>query len=146
MRSIAGRSNRPHRRKERRARVQREVNVMRSQLIRDLRNFFLTLLAIAAFLGAYWLWLIFSFDKPYHRIAREDTEARVVALLGKPYEITAPHDLVKDDYSSEEGFSIAQREVVKQYRYRVPVISGDEYIIGFDSDGRAVLKAQLTSP
>jgi hypothetical protein len=53
---------------------------------------------------------------------------------------------VKEGWSSEDGFSIAQRQIAKQYRYRVPVISGDEYIIGFDFDGRAILKAQLTSP
>ena len=117
-----------------------------SQLLRDLLKFFLTLAALAALAGVYWLWLIYGYDRPYHRIAREDTEARVVALLGRPYEITTPHDVLKENWSSEDSFGIAQREIVKQYRYRVPFITGDEYLIGFDSDGRAVTKQQLTSP
>jgi len=47
----------------------------------------LVLLIIPAFVGIYWLWLIWRYDRPYHRIVVDDTEARVVALLGRPYEI-----------------------------------------------------------
>jgi hypothetical protein len=89
---------------------------------------------------------MWRYDAPYHRIAQNDTEARVVALLGRPYEITAPHDVFKETWTDQEGFGIAQREIVKQYRYRVPVITGDEYVIGFDSDGHTVTKQYLTSP
>ena len=118
----------------------------RSQIAVDLRKAFLTLAALAALVGVYWLWLILRYDRPYHRIVREDSETHVVALLGKPYEISAPHDVLKENWSREDSFGIAQREIVKQYRYRIPVFTGDEYIIGFDSDGRAILKTQLTSP
>jgi hypothetical protein len=120
--------------------------VTRSQLIRDVLKAFLTLAVFAALLGVYWLWLIFRYDRPFHRIAQEDSEARVVTLLGKPYEISAPHDVLKESWSDNETFGIAQREITKQYRYRVPIISGDEFIIGFDSDGHAVTKQRLTSP
>jgi hypothetical protein len=106
----------------------------------------LVLLIFPAFVGIYWLWLIWRYDTPYHRIAQTDTETRVVALLGRPYEISAPHDVLKETWSNEESFGTAQREIVKQYRYRVPIITGDEYIIGFDSDGHAVTKQHLTSP
>jgi hypothetical protein len=106
----------------------------------------LALLIIPALVGIYWLWLIWRYDTPYHRVARGDTEGRVVALLGKSYEVSAEHDALKETWAGEEGFGIAQREIVKQYRYRLPVITGDEYIIGFDSDGHAILKSHLTSP
>jgi hypothetical protein len=104
------------------------------------------LLLVPAVIGIYWLWLMLRYDKPYHRIAQDDTEARVIALLGRPYEISAPHDVLKETWRDRESFGRAQREIVKQYRYRVPVITGDEYVIGFDSDGRAVAKQHLTSP
>ena len=97
-------------------------------------------------MGLYWLWLLFRYDRPYHRIAREDPEAHVVMLLGKPYEISTPNDTLKETWSDDESFGIAQRQIAKQYRYRVPIISGDEFIIGFDSDGHAVTKQHLTSP
>src|SRR5207245_1865296 len=112
----------------------------------DLLKIFLVLLSLPAVGGVYWLWLILRYDRPYHRIVPEDTEARVVRLLGKPYEITTRHDALEKTSVGPDGFTIAQRQLVKQYRYEVPVISGDEYIIGFDADGHAVLKAQLTSP
>jgi hypothetical protein len=70
----------------------------------------------------------------------------VVALLGKPYSVCAEYDTLTESWSREDSFGIAQREIVKQYRYRIPIITGDEYIIGFDSDGHAVLKSQITSP
>jgi len=115
-------------------------------LAKDLLKFVLTLCALAALVSIYWAWLIFRYDSPYKRIAQGDTEARVISLLGKPYQITAPHDTLKENWSSEDRFGVAGREIAKEYRYRVPVITGDEYIIGFDSDGHAVLKNQLTSP
>lgn len=115
-------------------------------LAKDLLKFVLTLAALAFLVGIYWLWLIFRYDRPYERIAQGDTEARVISILGKPYQITVSHNTLKESWSSDEAFGIAGRVIVKEYRYRVPVISGDEYIIGFDSDGHAVLKNQITSP
>jgi hypothetical protein len=114
--------------------------------IRLLKSLFITLFGLVALLGAYWLWLIWRYDAQYQRIVRGDTEDRVVALLGKPHQVSAPHDVLKETWADEESFGIAQSEIAKQYRYRVPVITGDEYIIGFDSDGHAVLKSHLTSP
>lgn len=122
------------------------MTVNRSQIVADLLKAVLTIAGLAALVGVYWLWLIFCYDRPYHRIIREDSEAHVVVLLGKPYQISAPHNAIKENWSNEDGFGIAEREIVKQYRYRIPFITGDEYIIGFDSDGHAVLKTQLTSP
>lgn len=84
----------------------------------------LILLIVPALVGIYWLWLIWRYDMPYHRIAGSDTEARVIALLGRPYEISAPHDALKETWTDQESFGIAQREIVKRYRYRVPVITG----------------------
>ena len=114
--------------------------------IQLLKSLLITLFGFVALLGVYWIWLIWRYDTPYHRIARGDTEDRVIALLGKPYQVSAPHDVLKDTWADGESFGIAQSEITKQYRYRVPVITGDEYVIGFDSDGHAVLKSHLTSP
>jgi hypothetical protein len=114
--------------------------------VRSAFKVLITLLIIPALIGIYWLWLIWRYDTPYHRIVRGDTEDRVVSLLGKPYQVSAPHDLLKETWADEESFGIAQSKIARQYRYRVPVITGDEYIIGFDSDGHAVLKSHLTSP
>jgi hypothetical protein len=52
----------------------------------------LVLLIIPALVGIYWLWLIWRYDTPYHRIARGDTEGRVVALLGQTDEVSAQRD------------------------------------------------------
>ena len=51
-------------------------------LAKDLLKAFLTLAALAALAGVY-----FCYVRPYEKIAREDTEAQVVSLLGKPYEV-----------------------------------------------------------
>jgi hypothetical protein len=121
--------------------------VKRSLLaVRLLKSLLITVSGFVALLGIYWLWLIWRYDTPYHRIMRGDTEDRVVTLLGKPFEVSAPHDVLKETWADKESFGIAQSEIVKQYRYRLPVITGDEYIIGFDSDGHAVVKSHLTSP
>jgi hypothetical protein len=119
---------------------------VKQSLVSQLLKSLLILLGLAALVGVYWLWLIWRYDTPYHRIARGDTESRVIALLGKPYEVTTPHDNLKESWADEESFGIAQSEIAKQYRYRVPVISGDEFIIGFDSDGHTVTKQHLTWP
>jgi hypothetical protein len=54
------------------------VNAKWSQLAKDALKLILTLAALAAAVGVYWLWLIFAYDRPYHRIAREDSESRVL--------------------------------------------------------------------
>ena len=106
----------------------------------------LIFVGLVVVVGFYWLWLTWRYQMPYRRVAVGDTEERVVALLGKPNEITAPHDTLRHTWLTNHSFGITEREIVKEYRYNVPVISGDQYVIGFDSDGRAVLKNQITSP
>ena len=110
------------------------------------RTLLFVFVGLVVVVGSYWFWLTWRYHTPYRRIARGDSEDRVVALLGKPNDITAPHNTLKKDWSTEHSFGIAQREIVKEYFYNVPVVSGDQYVIGFDSDGRAVLKNQITSP
>jgi hypothetical protein len=100
----------------------------------------LTLIAVAGFIAAYWSWIAFRWDKPYARIVREDTEAHVIALLGKPHSISEEHFVVKQDSSEDRDFSVAQRQVVKQFHYNVPINPGEQYLIDFDPDGHAVLK------
>jgi hypothetical protein len=113
---------------------------MKSKLGRRLLIVLLTLTVIVGFVVAYWSWIFFRWDKPYAGITREDTEARVIALLGKPHSISEEHFVVKEDSSEDRDFSIAQRQVVKQFHYKVPINPGEQYLIGFDPDGHAVLK------
>jgi hypothetical protein len=104
------------------------------------------LLAFAAIAIGYCVWLNFWFTRPYHEIAIGDSEARVISLLGKPYEVSSSNAHIDYKWETTEGFGVPGRKVVKEFTYRVPVISGDEFVIGFDAEGHAVFKNRLTSP
>jgi hypothetical protein len=85
------------------------------------------------------------YDRPYGRVSRGDTQERVIALLGKPHRIAterreqlvweSPHHI--DDFDGES---------VTEFRYIPFPPTGDEYVIGFDHDKRAVSKYRITSP
>ena len=82
---------------------------------------------------------------PWQRVVRGDSEDRVVALLGQPHRITAERGY-KIAWESERTIDWGEGECVKQYHYIPFSITGEEYIIGFDSSGRAVTKFHITSP
>jgi hypothetical protein len=84
--------------------------------------------------------------KPYERIAPNDSENRVVSLLGKPRKITTDRETIKTSVHTPDEFAEKGREVTKTFWYEVPDFTGTEFLVGFDSEGRAVSKGQLMSP
>ena len=82
---------------------------------------------------------------PWQRVARGDSEDQVVALLGQPHKITAERGY-KIAWESEHKINWSDGECVKQYHYIPFSITGEEYLVGFDSSGRAVMKFHITSP
>jgi hypothetical protein len=106
----------------------------------------LSILGLVVAVAVWWLWVLWRYEKPFHRVARGDSEARVVLLLGKPHSISTPHDFAEQDWSGPDSFGITGHEIVKEFRYEVPFPLGDEYVIGFDADDHAVLKSRLISP
>jgi hypothetical protein len=102
--------------------------------------------ACSAIAVGYYLWLTFWFTKPYREIAVGDSEQRVISLLGKPNNVRYSNTRVEYSWHTDEAFGVPGRDIVKEFTYRVPVIGGDEFVIGFDAQGRAVLKNRLISP
>lgn len=104
------------------------------------------LLASCAVSGLYYSWIFLEFTHPFKQVKRNDSESRVIALLGRPQRVTATHDVLKETWNRDDSFGDSDREIVKEFSYQVPVVYGREYVIGFDVDGRVVFKSRLTSP
>lgn len=104
------------------------------------------LLIIPALLGGYWLWVSFAYIKPYHRIAPDDSEARVISLMGRPHRIETERAVIDTALNANGDFAAKGRESVKQFVYTVPDITGDEYVVSFDSEGHVVAKMERISP
>ena len=91
---------------------------------------------------AYQNW---RYVHPWQRVARGASEDQVVALLGQPHRITAERGY-KIAWESEHAIDESDGECVKQYHYIPLSITGEEYIVGFDSSGHATTKFHITSP
>jgi hypothetical protein len=72
--------------------------------------------------------------RPWQRVARGDTEDRVVALLGRPHRIIMEHS-DKGSWESENKIEWFDAESVKDFRYVPLSITGEEYEVSFDSSG-----------
>jgi hypothetical protein len=83
--------------------------------------------------------------RPWQRVARGDTEDRVVALLGRPHRIIMEHS-DKGSWESENKIEWFDAESVKDFRYVPLSITGEEYEVSFDSSGCVVSKLHITSP
>jgi hypothetical protein len=83
--------------------------------------------------------------RPWQRVARGDTEQRVIALLGRPHRIIAVHS-DKATWEADGRVEWYDAESVKSFRYIPFSITGEEYEVSFDSSGRAVSKYHYTSP
>ncbi len=83
--------------------------------------------------------------RPWQRVARGDSEERVVALLGRPHRVINEHS-DKGSWESDKGIEYYDAESVKSFRYVPFSISGEEYEVSFDSSGRVVSKFHITSP
>lgn len=106
----------------------------------------LMLIAAVGFIATYWLWIMIRWEKPYARIKPEDTEACVISLLGKPTAVYSVHCWFDQSSTQEPDFRIGHRLIVKHFRYEVPSATNNEYIIGFDSNGHAVVKLCYEDP
>jgi hypothetical protein len=83
--------------------------------------------------------------RPWQRVARGDSEERVIALLGRPHRIIeAPSD--KAAWEADGRVEWYDAEFVKSFRYIPFSITGEEYEVSFDSSGRAVSKYHYSSP
>ena len=92
----------------------------------------------------WWTYSVYRFSKPWRRVAREDTEAQVLKLLGKPNYVFEWHeDPMKATYENENGeFSTAGRSVVRVFHYQSFLLG--PYVVEFDSSGRVVAKGHNT--
>ena len=108
-----------------------------------------TVIAIPVVLWGLWFATVqyqeWRYIHPWERVARGDSEDRVVALLGRPHRITTERI---DQVAWESGHKIdwSEGECMKQFHYIPFSITGEEYDVGFDSSGQAVLKFHVTSP
>ncbi len=105
--------------------------------------------AVPVALVALWFVIVqyqdWRYVHPWQRVARGDSEDRVVTLLGRPHRVITERT-EKVSWESERHIDWYDAECVKQFRYIPFSITGEEYGIGFDSSGHAVSKFHITSP
>ena len=111
----------------------------------------LVVTVVALFGGVWALWFVsaqyedWRYIRPWERVARGDTEERVVALLGRPHRVINEHS-DKGSWESDKRIEYYDAESVKSFRYVPFSITGEEYEVSFDSSGRVVSKFHITSP
>lgn len=92
----------------------------------------------------YGFWLGQIRENRYEQVMKNDSEQRVVELLGKPAKITGPPENIAwgdADMRSNKG------ECVREFWYSPPLtICGEAWAIGFDQQGKVVSKYHVTSP
>ena len=81
----------------------------------------------------------------YAQVRQGDSEGKVLALLGRPYQITGRPDNVAWD--SDETVRTNSGECVKEFWYAPPVsLIGEAWTIGFDDRSNVVSKYHYLSP
>jgi hypothetical protein len=106
-----------------------------------LKGIALAILLFAAVIALDWLWDIYAYERPFKKIVRGDTEARVTTLFGNPYYVSTMPDHVTTSYERGDSFVIADTDIVKTFCYW-PWGIGGHYCIGFDADGRVISKGR----
>jgi hypothetical protein len=112
---------------------------------------FYPLAIIAIPVGILVLWFPYAhyvdwrYIRPWERVARGDTEDRVVALLGRPHRVIMKHS-DKATWESEKRIEYYDAESVKTFRYVPFSFTGEEYEVSFDSSGHVISKFHITSP
>jgi hypothetical protein len=101
------------------------------------------LLLLPVALGSVWGWSVYAYVRPYERVARGDSESRVLSLFGKPDRVTGPPENVAWD--SDLSLHANQGECVRVFWY-IPPIALEQYTVGFDAGGRVVSKYRYSSP
>ena len=122
-------------------------------MLSDARRRLLQLVAFVAAvpLALIALWFVtaqyedWRYIRPWQRVARGDTEDRVVALLGRPHRVIMEHS-TKASWESGHHVEWYDADSVKQFRYVPFSITGEEYEVSFDSSGHVVSKFHITSP
>jgi hypothetical protein len=97
---------------------------------------------IVCLAGSWWFWTIHRVVKPWERVAREDTEEHVIALLGKPQFVSDGSEMMKETYDGKDGFTTAGCQITKGFRYQTFLFG--PYFVGFDSNRRVVVKGHNT--
>ena len=99
---------------------------------------------VVALIAGWWIYSVYRFSKPWRRVAREDTETRVLTLLGRPqYVFEWQEEPMKETFEDKDGnFTTAGRAVVKRFHYGSFLFG--PYDIEFDSNGRVVAKGHNT--
>jgi hypothetical protein len=119
--------------------------VKRSSVKRQLITVLLAVLAIPATVVGYSFYVDWRYVEPWRKVARGDSEERVLALLGHPQRVIVEHS-DKASWESEHKIDWYDAECVKQICYVPFSITGEEYCVGFDSSGHAISKVHVTSP
>jgi hypothetical protein len=122
-------------------------------MLSDARRRLLQLVAFVAAvpLALIALWFVtaeyedWRYIRPWQRVARGDTEDRVVELLGRPHRVIMEHS-TKGSWESDNHVKWYDADSVKQFRYVPFSITGEEYEVSFDSSGHVVSKFHITSP
>jgi len=83
--------------------------------------------------------------RPWERVARGDTEDRVLALLGRPHRIVTERS-DKGSWQAEGRIEFYDADIAKNFRYVPFSITGEEYEVSFDPSGHVVSKYHITSP
>jgi hypothetical protein len=105
-----------------------------------------TFSTVYVLVGIYTVWLHLRWIRPFESVRRGTTEAQIIAVLGKPSDITHENDTLTETWETKDGFGTAGGTSVQVYHYVTPPFAGGEYCITFDSNGRAIAKADLVSP
>lgn len=120
-----------------------------SQIKRSLVFYPLAIITIPVVLAVFWFadaqYVDWRYIRPWERVARGDTEDRVVALLGHPHRIVTERS-DKGSWQSEGRVEFYDADVAKDFRYVPFSITGEEYQVSFDPSGHVVSKYHITSP
>lgn len=70
----------------------------------------------------------------------------MISLMGQPQRIETERLVIDRALNADGDFAVKGRESAKQFIYAVPDLTGDEYVVSFDSRGHVVAKIEQVSP
>jgi hypothetical protein len=82
--------------------------------------------------------------RPWERVARGDSEDRVLTLLGHPHRILTQRS-DKGSWQAEGKVEFYDADIAKSFRYVPFSITAEEYEVSFDPSGHVVSKYHFTS-
>lgn len=112
---------------------------------RALKRILVAAVILAGCWFCYALWRGHAYAKAYASVARGDSEAHVLELLGRPHRISGPPDNVA--WGTEDSIQRNGGDCVREFWYFPPIsIDGEAWTIGFDSRSNAISKYNYRSP